>query len=96
MGSRPGSVRTRLALAVEGDDRGAEVPDDLDSLGDLRIFAWRSDEAHSYLEHALALSLEKGNKWYQGQAHARWPLLSGVLSGCRGAGYFEKALESPN
>jgi len=57
-----------LALATEGDDRGAEVPMILDSLGELRMLRGDLDEAHSYLTRALALSAEKGNKWYQGQA----------------------------
>jgi transcriptional regulator with GAF, ATPase, and Fis domain/Tfp pilus assembly protein PilF len=58
-----------LALATEGDDRGAEIPMILDSLGELRMLRGDLDEAHTYLTRALALSSEKGNKWYQGQAH---------------------------
>ncbi|MFS8086004.1 MAG: sigma 54-interacting transcriptional regulator, partial [Acidobacteriota bacterium] len=57
-----------LALASEGDDRGAEVPMILDSLGELRMLRGDLEEALGYLEQALALSAEKGNKWYQGQA----------------------------
>ena len=64
-----GAFERALALAAEGDDRGAEVPMILDSLGDLRILRGDLEEAHGYLERALALSLEKGNKWYQGQVH---------------------------
>ena len=62
------SFERALALATEGDSRGAEVPMILDSLGELRILRGDLDEAHGYLERALALSSEKGNKWYQGQA----------------------------
>jgi hydrogenase-4 transcriptional activator len=56
-----------LALASEGDDRGAEIPMILDSLGELRMLRGDLEEAHSYLERALGMSAEKGNKWYQGQ-----------------------------
>ncbi len=56
-----------LALATEGDDRGAEVPMILDSLGELRMLRGDLEEAQGYLERSLALSAEKGNKWYQGQ-----------------------------
>jgi hydrogenase-4 transcriptional activator len=56
-----------LALATEGDDRGAEIPMILDSLGELRMLRGDLEEAQSYLERSLTLSAEKGNKWYQGQ-----------------------------
>ena len=56
-----------LALATEGDNRGAEVPMILDSLGELRMLRGDLEEAQGYLERSLALSAEKGNKWYQGQ-----------------------------
>ena len=62
-----GVFERALALAAEGDDRGAEVPMILDSLGELRMLRGDLEEARGYLERSLALSAEKGNKWYQGQ-----------------------------
>jgi hydrogenase-4 transcriptional activator len=56
-----------LTLATEADDRGAEVPMILDSLGDLHTLRGSLDEAHDYLERAVALASERGNKWYEGQ-----------------------------
>jgi len=56
-----------LALATEADDRGAEIPMVLDSLGELCTLRGDLDEAHSYLQRALALATERGNKWYLGQ-----------------------------
>lgn len=56
-----------LSIATEFDDRGAEVPMILDSLGELLTLRGHLDEAHEYLERAVALASERGNKWYQGQ-----------------------------
>lgn len=61
------ALERALALATEADDRGAEVPMILDSLGELQTLRGDLDEAHSYLQRALALATERGNKWYQGQ-----------------------------
>jgi len=61
------ALERALALATEADDRGAEVPMILDSLGELQTLRGDLDEAHSYLQRAVALATERGNKWYQGQ-----------------------------
>ncbi len=61
------ALERALSLATEADDRGAELPMILDSLGELRTLRGDLDEAHGYLERAVALATEKGNKWYQGQ-----------------------------
>jgi transcriptional regulator with PAS, ATPase and Fis domain/tetratricopeptide (TPR) repeat protein len=56
-----------LTIATDVDDRGAEVPMILDSLGDLHTLRGNLEEAHDYLERAVALATERGNKWYEGQ-----------------------------
>jgi DNA-binding NtrC family response regulator/tetratricopeptide (TPR) repeat protein len=61
------ALERALALATEADDRGAEVPMILDSLGELQTLRGDLEEAHGYLQRAVALANEKGNKWYQGQ-----------------------------
>jgi hydrogenase-4 transcriptional activator len=61
------ALERALALATEADDRGAEVPMILDSLGELCTLRGDLDEAHTYLQRAVALATERGNKWYQGQ-----------------------------
>ena len=57
-----------LSLASEIDERGAQVPMILDSLGDLSILRGDLEEARKYLERAVTLATENGNKWYSGQA----------------------------
>jgi DNA-binding NtrC family response regulator/tetratricopeptide (TPR) repeat protein len=61
------ALERALAIATEADDRGAEVPMILDSLGELCILRGDLEEAHLYLKRAVALANERGNKWYQGQ-----------------------------
>ncbi len=61
------ALERALALATEADDRGAEVPMILDSLGELRALRGDLEEAQSYLQRAVALATERGNKWYLGQ-----------------------------
>jgi len=57
-----------LSLASEVDERGAKVPMILDSLGELHMLRGELDEAKDYLQRAVALANENGNKWYAGQA----------------------------
>ena len=61
------ALERALSIATEVDDRGAEVPMILDSLGELHTLRGNLGEAHDYLERAVALASEKGNKWYEGQ-----------------------------
>lgn len=61
------ALERALALATEADDRGAEVPMILDSLGELCTLRGDLDEAHGYLQRAVALATERSNKWYLGQ-----------------------------
>ena len=78
-----------LVLATEGDG-GAEVPMILDSLGELRMLRGDLDEAHSYLERALALCRkQKQVVPGTGTTHAG-PLLSGHEAKRRCPGHFEK------
>ncbi|HKZ77857.1 MAG TPA: sigma 54-interacting transcriptional regulator [Pyrinomonadaceae bacterium] len=57
-----------LSLASEVDERGAKIPMILDSLGELHMLRGELDEAKDYLQRAVALANENGNKWYAGQA----------------------------
>src|SRR6266550_2595658 len=61
------ALERALALATEADNQGAEVPMILDSLGELCTLRGDLDEAESYLQRAVTLANEIGNKWYQGQ-----------------------------
>jgi hydrogenase-4 transcriptional activator len=62
------ALERALALASEIDERSAQVPMILDSLGDLNILRGNLEEARSYLDRAVALATDNGNKWYSGQA----------------------------
>lgn len=57
-----------LSIATEVDERAAEVPMILDSLGELHTLRGELDDARDYLERAVALANERSNKWYEGQA----------------------------
>jgi hydrogenase-4 transcriptional activator len=62
------ALERALALATEADDQGAAaLPMILDSLGELCTLRGDLDEARNYLQHALSMADELGNKWYQGQ-----------------------------
>src|SRR5436305_10854163 len=62
------ALERALSLASEIDERGAQVPMILDSLGDLSILRGELGEARNYLDRAVALATENGNKWHSGQA----------------------------
>jgi transcriptional regulator with PAS, ATPase and Fis domain/tetratricopeptide (TPR) repeat protein len=67
------ALKRALALAFEMDGRGARVSMFrvsmiLDSLGELHLLRGDLDEARKCLDRALELAVEKGNKWYVGQA----------------------------
>jgi transcriptional regulator with GAF, ATPase, and Fis domain/tetratricopeptide (TPR) repeat protein len=61
------SLERALSIASEVDERGAKVPMILDSLGELHMLRGDLDEARTYLQRAVALATENGNKWYEGQ-----------------------------
>jgi hydrogenase-4 transcriptional activator len=62
------ALERALALASEVDERGAKIPMILDSLGELHMLRGELDEAKSYLQRAVSLATENGNKWYACQA----------------------------
>lgn len=62
------ALERALSLASEIDERSAQVPMILDSLGDLSILRGDLEEARGYLDRAVALATDNGNKWYSGQA----------------------------
>ena len=62
------ALERALSLATEIDERGGQIPMILDSLGDLSILRGNLEEAQNYLNRAVALATENGNKWYSCQA----------------------------
>jgi hydrogenase-4 transcriptional activator len=62
------SLERALSLASEIDERGGKVPMILDSLGELHMLRGDLDDARAYLQRAVTLATENGNKWYAGQA----------------------------
>lgn len=62
------ALERALSIATETDERAAQVPMILDSLGELRMLRGDFEEACAYLDRAVTLSAENGNKWYEGQA----------------------------
>ena len=61
------SYNRSLSLITEIDPRDEKVPMALDSLGELCIFRGELAEARDYLERAVALAQESGNKWHIAQ-----------------------------
>jgi hydrogenase-4 transcriptional activator len=62
------ALERSLEVATDVDDQVAKVPMILDSLGHLAMLRGNLEEAKSYLERAVAMATEHGNKWYAGQA----------------------------
>ncbi len=62
------ALKRALELAFEIDERGAQVPMILDSLGELRMLRGELEDAQGLLERAVKLANENGNKWYAWQA----------------------------
>jgi hydrogenase-4 transcriptional activator len=62
------ALERALSLASEIDGRGPQVPMILDSLGDLSVLRGELAEAREYLDRAVMLATENGNKWYSCQA----------------------------
>jgi len=61
------ALERALAIATDTEDSGRALPMILDSLGELCTLRGDLDEAHRYLQRAVTLATERGNKWYQGQ-----------------------------
>jgi transcriptional regulator with GAF, ATPase, and Fis domain/tetratricopeptide (TPR) repeat protein len=61
-------LKRALELAFEVDERGAQVPTILDSLGELRMWRGELEDAQGLLERAVKLAHDNGNKWYARQA----------------------------
>ncbi len=61
------ALERALAFAREVNDSGARVSMVLDALGELFMLRGDLEEAQKYLEEALELSVNSGNKWYAGQ-----------------------------
>jgi transcriptional regulator with GAF, ATPase, and Fis domain/tetratricopeptide (TPR) repeat protein len=61
------SYNRSLSLITEIDPKDEKVPMALDSLGELCLFRGELEEARNYLERAVALAQESGNKWHIAQ-----------------------------
>ena len=61
------SFNRALSLISEIDDRDEKIPMCLDSLGELCLLRGELEEARGYLERAVVLSKESGNKWHISQ-----------------------------
>ncbi len=61
------SFNRSLSLITEIDDRDEKIPMCLDSLGELCILRGELEEARGYLERAVVLAQESGNKWHIAQ-----------------------------
>jgi DNA-binding NtrC family response regulator/tetratricopeptide (TPR) repeat protein len=61
------SFNRALSLITEIDDRDEKIPMCLDSLGELCLLRGELDEARGYLERAVVLAKESGNKWHISQ-----------------------------
>ncbi len=62
------ALEQALTLATEVDERADRVSMFLDSLGELSMLRGDLDQAKAYLERAVAIAIENGNKWYACQA----------------------------
>src|SRR6185503_7187204 len=62
------ALERAFSPATEVDERGAKVPMLLASLGELHMVRGELDQAKDYLERAVGLATENGNKWYAAQA----------------------------
>ena len=61
------SFNRSLSLITAIDDRDEKIPMALDSLGELCMLRGELPEARSYLERAVVLAKESGNKWHVAQ-----------------------------
>jgi hydrogenase-4 transcriptional activator len=61
------SFNRSLSLITEIDDRDEKIPMCLDSLGELCLLRGELDEARGYLERAVVLAQDSGNKWHIAQ-----------------------------
>jgi len=56
-----------VSIADEVDERAGEIAMILDSLGELHTLRGNLNEARDYLERAVVMASERGNRWYEGQ-----------------------------
>jgi transcriptional regulator with GAF, ATPase, and Fis domain/Tfp pilus assembly protein PilF len=61
------SYNRSLSLITEIDDRDEKIPMCLDSLGELCLLRGELAEARDYLERAVVLAKQSGNKWHIAQ-----------------------------
>ncbi|HEX5706094.1 MAG TPA: tetratricopeptide repeat protein, partial [Pyrinomonadaceae bacterium] len=90
-------LRRALELALQVDQSGSLEPMIYDSLGDLKMLRGDLEEAEQYLERAVRISKEHGNKWYERQAMCtlgRCHLLMGKTDEARAEGEEALALAS--
>jgi hydrogenase-4 transcriptional activator len=62
------SFEQSLNLLTEVDEHESSIPMALDSLGELHLLRGDLSEARNYLERAVSMAADNGNKWYEGQA----------------------------
>ncbi len=61
------ALERALSLATEVNENYVQIPQILDSLGELRMLRGDLAEAKSYLDRAVTLASERGNEWNEGQ-----------------------------
>ncbi len=61
------SFERSLNLLTEVDENESSIPMALDSLGELHLLRGDLSEARDYLERAVTMAAENGNKWYESQ-----------------------------
>ena len=62
------SFERSLNLLTEVDEHESSIPMALDSLGELHLLRGDLPAARNYLEQAVSMAADRGNKWYQSQA----------------------------
>ncbi|HMG76416.1 MAG TPA: sigma 54-interacting transcriptional regulator [Pyrinomonadaceae bacterium] len=88
------ALNRALAFLTEVNERDDKVPMALDSLGELAMLRGDLDEARGYLERAVAMAAENGNKWYECQAlRTLARCLSAMKSSADARATAERALE---
>ena len=65
------SFERSLNLLTEVDEHETSIPMALDSLGELHLLRGDLPAARNYLERAVSMAADSGNKWYESQALRR-------------------------